>query len=267
MPPNPDDVDQLGGYIESLLKAGSGVRNGILTDGVHYFLRRGWARRNCRCNAGRRTVPLTGRNRRPACGSTCTASSPRRPKTSARRRRTSKGISAAAPTRFLAAHLLLQEAYAAHRDGPTVAVKRRLWQDLLQVALGKDAATAGDESRLAVHPPYLHHQPDCSHHAAAIAGRRGTPRRRPAGRAAQRAHPGRAVPTCMASSTPTCSPGPPKSAKARTCGKSPASSRNLNWTQSPREVAPTLYQNVITQEERKRLGEYYTAALADPGNY
>ena len=47
---------------------------------------------------------------------------------------------------FLAGNLLLKEAYEAHRDDPTVAVKRRLWQDLLQVALGKDAATAGDES-------------------------------------------------------------------------------------------------------------------------
>ena len=34
------DVAQLDGYLENLLKAGDGVRNGILTDGVHYFLRR-----------------------------------------------------------------------------------------------------------------------------------------------------------------------------------------------------------------------------------
>ena len=33
-------VSQLDGYIENLLKAGTGVRNGILTDGVHFFLRR-----------------------------------------------------------------------------------------------------------------------------------------------------------------------------------------------------------------------------------
>ena len=33
-------VDQLDGYLKNLLKAGSGVRNGILTDSVHYFLRR-----------------------------------------------------------------------------------------------------------------------------------------------------------------------------------------------------------------------------------
>ena len=35
-----DYVAQLDGYLESLLKAGTGVRNGILTDSIHYFLRR-----------------------------------------------------------------------------------------------------------------------------------------------------------------------------------------------------------------------------------
>ena len=38
--PIPVYVAQLDGYLENLLKAGTGVRNGILTDGVHYFLRR-----------------------------------------------------------------------------------------------------------------------------------------------------------------------------------------------------------------------------------
>ncbi len=32
----------------------------------------------------------------------------------------------------------------------------------------------------------------------------------------------------------------------------------FDWTQNVKEVAPTLYQNVIAQEERKNLGEYYT---------
>ena len=35
-----DNIAQLDGYLESLLKAGAGVRNGILTDGIHYLLRR-----------------------------------------------------------------------------------------------------------------------------------------------------------------------------------------------------------------------------------
>ena len=32
----------------------------------------------------------------------------------------------------------------------------------------------------------------------------------------------------------------------------------FDWTQNATEVAPTLYQNVIGQDERKKLGEYYT---------
>lgn len=32
----------------------------------------------------------------------------------------------------------------------------------------------------------------------------------------------------------------------------------FDWTQGPCELVPTLYQNVITQEECKRRGEYYT---------
>ena len=38
--PIPENITQLDGYLEDLLKAGSGVRSGILTDGIHYFLRR-----------------------------------------------------------------------------------------------------------------------------------------------------------------------------------------------------------------------------------
>ena len=38
--PTPGNITQLDGYLESLLKAGVGVRNGILTDGIHYLLRR-----------------------------------------------------------------------------------------------------------------------------------------------------------------------------------------------------------------------------------
>ena len=38
--PDQGYVNQLDRYLENLLKAGNGVRNGVLTDGVHYFLRR-----------------------------------------------------------------------------------------------------------------------------------------------------------------------------------------------------------------------------------
>ena len=79
-------------------------------------------------------------NRRSTSASTCTASSRLQPKTSAQRQRASKGFFGRNSDAFRTSNLLLKEAYEAHRDDQTVALKRRLWQDLLQVALGKDAA-------------------------------------------------------------------------------------------------------------------------------
>ena len=77
---------------------------------------------------------------------------------------------------FHAGNLLLHEAYQEHRDNPTVAVKRRLWQDLLQVALGKDAAAAGDESDwLFIRHTYIT-SPDRRHHATTTYRRRNPPR-------------------------------------------------------------------------------------------
>ena len=143
--PNVGYVSQLDGYIENLLKAGTGVRNGILTDGVHFFLRR----------IGEQKLPML------PYGALQTFD---RPQQAANVREYLHSIISApaediSPTAenlerhfgtnsdvFRASNLLLKEAYEEHRDEPTVAVKRRLWQDLLQVALGKDAAAAGDES-------------------------------------------------------------------------------------------------------------------------
>ena len=138
-------VKQLDGYLENLLKNGTGTRNGILTDGVNYFLRR----------IGDDKLPLQ---------QNMTLHVFDHVEQAPRLREYLHGIISApaediAPTpenlerhfgsnsdTFRAGNLLLQEAYEEHRNDPTVTVKHRLWQDLLQVALGKDAATAGDES-------------------------------------------------------------------------------------------------------------------------
>ena len=143
--PNPEHVAQLDGYIESLLKAGTGVQNDILTDGVHYFLRR----------TGEGNLPLAKQEPMRIFD---------RPEQAHLLREYLHGVISAlahniSPTAenlerrfgstsdaFRAGNLLLKQAYGAHRNIPTVAVKRRLWQDLLQVALGKDTANADDES-------------------------------------------------------------------------------------------------------------------------
>ncbi len=254
--PNPDDVDQLDGYIESLLKAGSGVRNGILTDGVHYFLRR----------VGEEKLPL----RRGETHRTFD-----RPEQAPRLREYLHGIISAPAENvspkaenlqryfgsdsdaFRAGNLLLQEAYAAHRDDPTVAVKRRLWQDLLQVALGKDAATAGDESDwLFIRHTYITSlvalimQQQLLGDVARHAGER--PDALLKGRILAEQSDLHGVIDADLFTWPTEAG---ESAYLREIARVV---EQFDWTQSPREVAPTLYQNVITPEERKRLGEYYT---------
>ena len=143
--PNPKDIVQLDGYLKDLLKAGSGVRNGILTDGIHYFLRR----------VGQEQLPIQRNTAMQTFD---------RPEQASHLREYLHGIISApakniSPTAenlerqfgndsdaFHAGNLLLKEAYEAHRDDPTVAVKRKLWLDLLQVALGKDAAKDDGES-------------------------------------------------------------------------------------------------------------------------
>ena len=254
--PNPDDVGQLDGYIENLLRAGSGVRNGILTDGVHYFLRR----------VGEEKLP---RQR----GDTHRTFD--RPEQAPRLREYLHGIISApaenvSPTAgnlerqfgsgsdvFQAANLLLQDAYATHRDDPTVAVKRRLWQDLLQVALGKDAATDGDESDwLFIRHTYItgliavimqqQLLGDVGRHAAE------RPDALLKGRILAEESDLHGIIDADLFTWPT---EVGESAYLREIARVVA---QFDWTANAREVAPTLYQNVITPEERKRLGEYYT---------
>ncbi len=81
-------IRQLDGYLENLLKSGTGVRNGILTDGVNYFLRR----------VGEEKLPLQqhevmsifdrSEQAPPVCVSTCMGSSRLQPKMSAPQQRT-----------------------------------------------------------------------------------------------------------------------------------------------------------------------------------
>ena len=251
--PKPEDIAQLDGYIASLLRAGSGVRNGVLTDGVNYFLRR------------------VGAADRPASAQYEFSS----PEQAPRLREFLYGVIAApaaniSPTAenlarqfgsdsdaFRACNLLLQQAYAAHRQDATVAVKRRLWQDLLQVALGKDAAAAGDASD----DLFLRHTYITSLTAAIM-------QQRLLGDAARHA----------AENPDAFLKGHILAEQSNIRGVVDADLftwavevgenaylqhiarvvERFDWTRNAAEVAPTLYQQIIPPEERKRLGEYYT---------
>ena len=249
-------VSQLDGYIENLLKAGTGVRNGVLTDGVHFFLRR----------IGDEKLPLLPFGRLQTFDL---------PQQAANVREYLHGIITApaediSPTAenlerhfgsdsdiFRAGNLLLQEAYWQHRRNPTVAVKRRLWQDLLQVALGKDAASDDDESDwLFIRHTYITSLiaiimqqqllTDVTKHAV----------ERPddllKGRILAEESGLHGVIDADLFTWPT---EVGQNAYLREIARVV---EQFDWTQKPTEVAPILYQNVISQEERKKLGEYYT---------
>ncbi len=254
--PDQEYVAQLDGYLKNLLKVGSGVRSGILTDGVHYFLRR----------VGEEDLPLQN---------TETLSIFDRAEQAPRLREYLHSIISApseniSPTAenlerhfgnssdaFLAGNLRLKEAYEAHRDNPTVAVKRRLWQDLLQVALGKDAATAGDESDwLFIRHTYITSLiavimqqqllGDVAHYAS----------ERPD--ALLKGHILAEQSDLHGVIDADLFTWPTEVGESTYLREIARVVEWFDWTQNAKEVAPTLYQNVITQEERKRLGEYYT---------
>ena len=252
----PEYVAQLDGYLKQLVRAGTGVQNGILTDGVNYLIRR------------------PGDDRLPAQKGEAHRVFNRPEQAHLLREYLYGVISAAAkdinPTAenlerlfgnhsdvFRASNLLLKEAYETHQNAPTVSVKRRLWQDLLQVALGKDAATAEDESDwLFIRHTYITSLiavimqqqllGDVARHAA------DRPDALLKGRILAEQSDLHGVIDADLFTWPTEAG---ESAYLREIARVV---ERFDWTQSPREVAPTLYQNVITQEERKKLGEYYT---------
>ena len=254
--PIPSYVAQLDGYLVSLLKAGTGVRNGILTDGVHYFLRR----------VGEEKLPVqrhtvlqifdraeqAPRLREYLHGIISAPAENVRPTAENLERHFGSDSDA-----FRAGNLLLKEAYEAHRGDPTVAVKRRLWQDLLQVALGKDAATAGDESDwLFIRHTYITSLiavimqqqllGAVAHHAA----------ERPD--ALLKGHILAEQSDLHGVIDADLFTWPTEVGENTYLREIARVAEWFDWTQDAKEVAPTLYQNVITQEERKRLGEYYT---------
>ncbi len=251
-----DNIAQLDGYLESLLKAGAGVRNGILTDGIHYLLRRvGEEKLPLQRPAEMRTFDRTeqARNLREYLHGIISAPARNISPTAENLERLFGSDSDA----FHAGNLFLKEAYEAHRNDPTVAVKRRLWQDLLQVALGKDAATGGDESDwLFIRHTYITSliavivQQQLLGDVARHASERPDPLLKGYILAEQSDLHGIVDADLFA--------WPTEVGENRYLCEIARVVEQFDWAQNATEVAPILYQNVITQEERKRLGEYYT---------
>ena len=252
---DPGYTRQLDGYLLESVKSGWGIQNGILTDGRHYLKR----------NIGDHILPLS-------------------PNTMQIFDRAGQGprlreylndiIDTAAEniipaTATLTKHLginsdllkqataLLKDAHDDHRDNPTVAVKRKLWQELLQVALGQDS-TGDPETAdwLYIRHTYLttlvalilqaHFGIDIVHQAetdpAALLN--GATLNRYTG-----------LKGVIESDLFQWPAEIGESQHIRAIARKVA---QFDWTQQADELAATLYQNTISPEERRRMGEYYT---------
>ena len=130
-------LNQLDGYLLKSLQSGWGIQNGLLTDGKNYLKR----------DLGEHILPIAknapklfqhpgqGPNLREYLRDIIhTDAQNITPSTE-----TLTQHLGSQSNLFRQAAALLTDAHHRHRDNPTVAVKRKLWQELLQVALGQDS--------------------------------------------------------------------------------------------------------------------------------
>ena len=152
---------------------------------------------------------------------------------------------------------LLKDAHDANRDNPTVTVKRKLWQDLLEVALGQDSTGDPDTADwLFIRHTYLttlialilqaHFGIDIVHEAehapdALLNG--------------ETLHAHTNLKGVIESDLFQWSAEIGATQYIRTIARKVA---QFDWSKRPDELAAILYQNTITPEERRKMGEYYT---------
>ncbi len=251
----PSYITQLDGYLLESVKSGWGIQNGILTDGKHFLKR----------NIGESILPIAQNSSRTFERST---QGPHLKNYLFDIINTDAQNIAPSPdtlTKHLAggsdllnqATALLKDAHDANRDNPTVAVKRKLWQDLLEVALGQDST--GDPNTadwLFIRHTYLttlialilqaHFGIDIVHEAehapdALLNG--------------ETLHAHTNLKGVIESDLFQWSAEIGATQYIRTIARKVA---QFDWSKRPDELAAILYQNTITPEERRKMGEYYT---------
>ena len=252
---DPRYTEQLDGYLLASVKAGWGIQNGILTDGKHFLKR----------NIGESILPIARNNPhtydRPTQG-------PHLKNYLFDIINTDADNIAPSPetlTKHLAggsdllnqATALLKDAHDANRDNPTVAVKRKLWQDLLEVALGQDSTgDPNDADWLFIRHTYLttlialilqaHFRIDIIHeadHAPASLLNGET------------LHAHTNLKGVIESDLFQWPAEIGATQYIRSIARKVA---QFDWSKRPDELAAVLYQNTITPEERRKMGEYYT---------
>ena len=254
--PDAKYVKQLDEYLLSAVESGWGIQNGILTDGKHY-LKRG---------IGDHILPIAGNPPRVFERAT---QGPRL------REYLNDVIDTAASdivpsSETLTRHLgvnsdllkqataLLVNAHNQYREHPTVSVKRKLWQELLQVALGQDSAGDPDEADwLFVRHTYL-----ATLTALVMQAHFGIDVEREAD-----ANPARLIDGSILHAQ-TGLKGviesdlfqwPSEIGQTQYVKEIARKVAQFDWrNHRTEELAATLYQNTITPSERRKMGEYYT---------
>lgn len=252
---DPGYTRQLDDYLLESVKSGWGIQNGILTDGRHYLKR----------NIGDHIIPVAPNTMQVFDRA---GQGPRlREYLNDIIDTTAQDITPSAAT--LTKHLgidsdllkqataLLKDAHDRNRDNPTVAVKRKLWQELLQVALGQDS-TGDPETAdwLYIRHTYLttlvalilqaHFGIDTVQEAE------NDPAALLNGATLNRHTELKGV---IESDLFQWAAEIGESAHIRAMARKVV---QFDWTQGAEELAATLYQNTISPEERRRMGEYYT---------
>lgn len=253
---DPEAIAQLDGYILENAKAGNGIQNGILTDGQNYLKR----------SVGDDILPIVTESRhevfdRPDQGNRLYEYLGRIVDTQAENITPDAvmltkyfGLESDV---FKTATALLTDSHRNNRDQPTVAVKRKLWRELLQVAIGQNSVDDAEENDwLFVRHTYLtalvgiivqaHFGIDIPHYANTEPGNllSGEILRQQTG--------------LKGITESDLFAWPLEAGEYSYLGVIARQVEKFNWEQNADGLAATLYQNTISQEERKRMGEYYT---------
>ena len=253
---DPEAIRQLDGYILENARAGNGIQNGILTDGLNYLKRSvGDNLRTIDVEKNRRQFKDSDQGIRlceyldDIIDTQATDIAPT----------TENLLKHFGPDSnvFKTATALLTEAHRESRDNPTVAVKRKLWRELLQVAIGQNAVDDSPQHDwLYVRHTYLtalvgvivqaHFGIDVARYADAEPGRllNGEILRQHTG-----------LRDITESDLFTW---PLETGEHSYLGIIARQVAKFNWEHDSDDLAPILYQNTIPADERKRMGEYYT---------
>ncbi len=253
--PNPDYVRQLDDYLSQSAAAGKSVRLGILTDGKHWLLR--WpgagAVRTARPYAFILESPESGAAlytwlRDEALAAT-QQTQPDRQSITAR----------FGPDSLLYQRDIdtLRQLYQSTAASETIAVKRRLWHNLLMAALGEIARGRQQMDDLFVRHTYLSMtigmvvQASFGIDIAEVAA--SDPAALLHGRRFHNATGLHGIVESDFFAWPAEVEG--GLALVKTLARRVA---RFDWTQAPADVGAILYETVIPPDERRQLGEYYT---------